>query len=248
MSGDSQTSAYIRVYVRPLGISSLDEPMPVNVSHEPGDVALRLLGDMLEDRDDPLAMARSRYQEAMQKVSNLQLAPMHPVIMHHVIAPFNDAIQCYVLGMPIACIAQAGFVGEMVALWRFRMLEPKLDGRPLDDDLQKLLMGRKFDKLVQEQRVRVLKAIDTIDEEMVQAFGELRSLRNQYMHFMVDSQRDVNKDACTAVQYASTLIAKTLNITFHDGKVMFSPRVMRFINEILKAEIDSPATETQTVT
>jgi hypothetical protein len=110
------------VYVRPLGISALDEPMPVNVSHEPGDVALRLLGEMLEDRDDPLGVARQRYGEVMEKVCNLPLAPMHDIIMRHVIDPLNEAIQCYVLGMPVACIAQAGLVGEMVALWRFRML------------------------------------------------------------------------------------------------------------------------------
>lgn len=232
----------MRMYFRPLGISSLDEPMPVNVSHEPGDVALRLIGDMIENRNDPLEAVRSRYKDIMESVSYLLLAPMHDTITRHIIDPLNEAIQCYTLGMPIACIAQAGLVGEMVALWRFRMLEPKLDGRPLDEELQKLLMGREFDKLGQQERVRVLRALDTIDEELVKAFGQLRSLRRQYLHFMVDPQRDVDKDACDAVGYASTLVVKTLNITIVDGIVKFPSKVMQYIQDILTTEGDGHST------
>jgi len=237
VSGDK----VLTVYVRPLGISALDEPMPVNVSHEPGDVALRFLGDMIEDRNDPLAAARQRYREAMQKLSDLPLAPMHDVIMRHVIDPLNEAIQCYVLGMPTACIAQAGLVGEMVALWRFRMLEPRVDDRPFDDELQKLLMGRQFDKLGQEERVRVLRALDTLDEETVQAFGQLRSIRRQYLHFMVDPQRDIDRDARGAIEHACMLVVKTLGITFHEGRVVFPPKVMRYIEDIVKSSEGSPA-------
>jgi hypothetical protein len=233
----------LQVYVRPLGISALDEPMPVNVSHEPGDVALRLLGDMLDDRNEPLESARQRYREIMHDVSDLPLAPMIDVIMRHVIDPLNEAIQCYVLGMPVACIAQAGLVGEMVALWRFRMLDPKLDGRPLDDDLQRLLMGREFDKLGQEERIRVLRAIDTLDDEMVQAFGQLRSIRRQYLHFMVDPQKDIDKDAREAVQFASMLVVKTLDVNFSDGKVVFPTKVKQFIKDILKTESDGKTTK-----
>jgi hypothetical protein len=224
------------VYVRPVGISVLNEPMPANVSREAGDVALRLLGHMIGDRNDPLAAARLRYQEVMQQVSNLPVAPMHDLIMRHVINPLNEAIQCYVLGMPVACIAQAGLVGEMVALWRFRMLEPRLDGRSLDKELQRLIMGREFDRLGQEARVRVLKAVDSLDNEMLHAFGQLRDLRNKYLHYMVDGQRDLSKDARDAIRHASTLVVKTLNVTVSNGKLVFPPRVMRFIEGILKIE------------
>ena len=171
MSGNTR----VQVRFRPLEISALSEPMPENVSHEPGDVALRLLADMIGDHNNPLAAARLRYQEVMQKMSNLLFAPMQDLIIRHVINPLKEAIQCYVFGMPVACIAQAGLVGEMVALWRFRMLEPRLDSRPLDEELQRLLMGREFDKLGQEARVRVLKAVDSLDNEMLQGFDQLRS-------------------------------------------------------------------------
>src|SRR5206468_1773792 len=47
---------------RPLSILALSEPLPLNVSHEPGDVALMLLGDLVNDRVDPLGTARRRYK------------------------------------------------------------------------------------------------------------------------------------------------------------------------------------------
>ena len=219
---------------RPLGIAALSDSLPPNVSNEPGDLALLLLGDMVDDRTSPLEAARRRYSEITDESIEPLFVPLHGGIMQHVIRPLKEAKQCYVLGMPVACIAQAGLVGEMVALWRFRMLEPKLDGRPLDDELQKLLIGREFDKLGQEERVRVLRALDTLDESMVQAFGQLRSIRRQYLHFMVDPQRDIDRDAREAIKHACSLVAKTLDATIHEGRIVLPPKVMRFIKEILK--------------
>ena len=230
----------LTVLVRPLGISALDEPMPVNVSHEPGDVALRLLGDMIEDRNDPLAAARQRYREVMQKVSDLPLAPMHDVIIRHVIDPLNEAIQCYVLGMPTACIAQAGLVGEMVAVWRFQMLQPTVDGKRLDHGVQKCLFGRPFDELRQVQRVNILRVVDSLDDATSQAFDNLRKIRNRYLHNMIEPLCDVDADARDAIRHACTLVVKTLGVTSNEGRVVFPPKVMRYIEDILKTEIDAP--------
>jgi hypothetical protein len=236
----------LTVYVRPLGIPALDEPMPVNVSHEPGDVALRLLGDTLDDRDQPLEAARRRYRDILHTTTQLPVAPMHDAIMRHVIRPLNEAIQCYVLGMPTACIAQSGLVGEMVALWRFRMLEPKVDGKQLDDDLQRLLFGRLFDELRHFHRVSILRVVDTLDDAVFQAFERLRQVRNQYLHNMIEPSRDADADAREALQHATTLVVKTLDMTFSDGRVVFPPRVMRYIKDILRIEGDThgPGEET----
>jgi hypothetical protein len=220
--------------------------MPVNVSHEPGDVALRVLGDMLDDRDLPLEAVRRRYREILHTTTQLPMAPMHDAIMHHIIRPLNEAIQCYVFGMPTACIAQSGLVGEMVALWRFRMLEPKVDGKRLDDDLQRQLFGRLFDELRQYQRANILKVVDTFDEAVVQAFERLRQIRNRYLHNMIEPSRDADADAREAIQHATTLVAKTLDMTFSDGRIVFPPKVMAYIKDILKIEGSTPAAGKET--
>src|SRR5690606_6284223 len=102
--------------VRPLSISLLEESLPANVSHEPGDVALMLLGTFVGDRSDPLGTARLRYRRVTMECEEPFCVREHEVIMRHVIRPLIEAKQCYILGMPVPCIAQAGLVGEMVAL------------------------------------------------------------------------------------------------------------------------------------
>jgi hypothetical protein len=227
--------AYIPVHLSPLAIRALEASLPAKVSDAPGDVALMLLGDLIQNPSDTLATLRQRYTQVSNQSSELHIVPLHDAIMHHVVRPLKEAKQCYVLGMPVACIAQAGLVGEMVALWRFRMLQPQIDGRALDEALQKLVFGREFNKLGQEERIRVLRAIDQIEDETVQAFGELRSLRRQYLHFMVDEQKDIDADARRALGYANTLVVKTLSVSDQDGKLVLPPKVLRYIQDIVRA-------------
>lgn len=228
----------LAVTLRPMSLSPLDvdDGGPDSMSLEPGAFALALLSDLLQDHKAPLERLRSRYRQVTDESHEPIVVPHHGVIMRHVIRPLREAKQCYVLGMPVACIAQAGLVGEMVALWRFRMLSPQLDGRPLNADLQRLLLGREFDKLGQEERVRVLRALDILDEDLVSAFGELRSLRRRYLHFMVDAEANVDGDARRALDYANLLVVKTLNVSFESGRLVLPDRISQYIKDIIARE------------
>ena len=222
------------VHVRPLAIAALNKQLPENVSHEPGDVALWLLEGLAGRQDDILEHLRHRYDEVSGTEYELFAVPAHRVIMRHVIQPLKEAKQCYVLGMSLPCIAQAGLVGEMVALWRFRMLQPLVVGKPLDQEMQKLLRGREFDRLIQEERVRVLRALDPMDQETVQCFGDLRALRRQYLHYMVDPQNDIDSDAKKALKLAIALVNKTLDTKFDQGKILLAPNVWKYIEDIVR--------------
>lgn len=234
----------LRVMVRPLSISMLESTLPVNVSHEPGDIALRLIGDLLQASENPLDAARARYRDASEGCDEPMCVPMHPTIMDHVVRPLIEAKQCYILGMPVACIAQAGLVGEMVALWRFRMLAGTAKIEGLDEDVQDAFKGDGFDRLGQERRVTVLKKIDSLDEATVQAFGELRSLRRRYLHFMIEQNPNADRDARNALTWANILVAKTLDVKFNEGRIVLPDSVRRFIHEMLQpASPASPQSE-----
>lgn len=228
------------VYLRPLSIVALDEELPVNILHEPGDLALHLLSDLTKEQQTPLDFIRKRYRDITNEAKEPIIVPHHEVIIQHVIRPLREAKQCFVLGMPVACIAQAGLVGEMVALWRFRMLQPHPDGRPLDETLQKLLLGREFDRLGQKERIRILKAVDNLDEEIVSAFTNLRLLRRKYLHFMVDAQTKLDEDAKQALLLAHRLVTKTLGVTFDQGAMVLPPRVFQYIQDIVSREPSPP--------
>jgi hypothetical protein len=234
------TQGTLPIFLRPLSIISLDDQLPINISHEPGDLALYLLSELVQERVAPLDHIRARYRQVTNDAREPIVVPDHEVIMRHVIRPLREAKQCYVLGMSVACIAQAGLVGEMVALWRFRMLTPQVDGRPLDGELQRLLLGREFDKLGQEERVRVLRAIDELDPDVVSAFGELRSLRRRYLHFMVEAESNIDDDARKALGFADLLVVKTLNVSYDQGRLVLPARVSRYINDIVAIEPTPP--------
>lgn len=220
----------LEIMVRPLSITMLEDPLPVNISHEPGDVALRLIGDLIGDADgQPLEMARTRYRHVSNESDEPRIAPMHPTIINHVLRPLVEAKHCYVFGMPVACIAQAGLVGEMTALWRFQMLSTVIDGKPLDEEMQKSLMGRSFDKLGQQERVRVLQVLDSMDEITIKSFDELRLLRRRYLHFMIEEGGDTDADAQRALKLACTLTVRTLGVQYNDGRVVLPDNVARFI-------------------
>lgn len=234
---------HIPMYLRPLVIPTLDEYMSPDASVKDTEVSLAFLGDLLNDRQKPVATARDRYEEVTDTSLEPVASPDHPVIKS-VIWPLLEAKCCYVLAMPVACIAQAGLVGEMVAIWRFRMLEQELDGRPLDKKLQKQLFGSAFDKLGQRRRVKVLHGLEVLDDEIKEAFDRLRELRNKYLHNMVDPLRDKDADARRAYEYACKLVTKTLGLKITTGAFVLPPKVLRFIQSLEKTDAEkTPSSE-----
>jgi hypothetical protein len=228
------TDVRMPVFLRPLAIPIIDELLAGSPERPAEAVALELLVGFVGDRDDPVEAVRSRYRQVTNEEKEPIVVPQHDSLMRHIVRPLLEAKQCYILRMPVACIAQAGLVGEMVALWRFRMLQPTIDGKAFSEELQKLILGREFDKLGQEERVRVLRGLDDIESDVVSAFGELRALRRKYLHFMVDISVDVDADARRALQYAALLVVRTLGVTFAEGRLVLPERVARYVAEIVR--------------
>lgn len=234
-------TVFIPGIMRPLALSALDDLFS-DSQKSSADRALGLLADVLGDGTDPIATAKRRYQEVTDERREPIIVPDHDSIMRHVIRPLREAKRCYVLGMPVACIAQAGLVGEMVALWRFRMLDLSINGNPFDTERQKLLLGREFDKLGQEPRIKVLKGFGSLDEDTERAFKELKDTRAKYLHFMIEESRDVDADARKALECANSLVLKTLDMKFDEGRIVLPPHVLKYIKDIPKVSGTDDAT------
>ena len=224
------------VFLRTLAIPVVDDLLAGSPGRPAEAVALELLVGFVGDGTDPIAAVRGRYRQVTDEEKEPIVVPQHESLMRHIVRPLLEAKQCYILRMPVACIAQAGLVGEMVALWRFRMLQSTVDGKPFSEELQKLILGREFDKLGQEERVRVLRGLEAIEPEVIAAFGELRALRRKYLHFMIDKSVDVDADARRSLQYAALLVVRTLGVTFNDGRLVLPERVARYVAEIVKVD------------
>jgi hypothetical protein len=230
------TNVRMPVFLRPLAIPIIDDLLAGSRQSSAEVVALELLVGFVGDRGDPVEVVRGRYRQVTDEEKEPVVVPHHEALMRHIVRPLLEAKQCYILRMPVACIAQAGLVGEMVALWRFRMLQSTIDGKAFTEDLQKLILGREFDKLGQEERVRVLRGLEEVEPDVVAAFGELRALRRKYLHFMVDPSVDVDADARRALHYAALLVVRTLGVTFVEGKLVLPERVARYIADIVRVD------------
>lgn len=154
--------------------------------------------------------------------------PNHEKFMQTIMKPLIEAKWSYIVNMPVSCIAMSGLVGEMVAVWRFEMLKPKMGGKDLDPSIQKLLFGKKFEKLDQWKRVEVLQAFGDIDEELKDIFTTLRKIRNQYLHFAFIDNKKLDNDACSAYRCGCELVTKTLSIKPQNGVLILPDKVMSY--------------------
>jgi hypothetical protein len=235
-------------HIRPLTIPELDQeffredvifdPKLLNIleriQKDSGQSCAMFLLTVLND-ENPMNKMRQRYAEISCKEYEPIIAPDYPNIMKNVISPLIQAKLCYVLGMPVACIAQAGLVGEMVAIWRFQMLKFQVNGKIADEKAQDQLFGRAFDKLAQEQRINVLRALGDLDDDTYKALNDLRGVRRQYLHFMIEPQKDSDADARSAYKNACFVVHRTLDIKLSsEGQFVFPPRVMEYIKDIVK--------------
>lgn len=174
---------------------------------------------------------RRRYEELQCEIEEPEFVPDHPIITDQVLRPLREAKYCYVLGMFVACISQAGLVGEMVALWRFRMLEPELNGKSLDEELQKLVCGDRFDRLGQHRRVEVLRAIEEISPLLLESFNRLREVRRKYLHFFIEPMADIEADARLALKCACDLVRLTLDLSRVENRLTISDKLKQFLKK-----------------
>ncbi|MGK7346398.1 MAG: hypothetical protein ACNS63_11395 [Candidatus Nitrospinota bacterium M3_3B_026] len=220
---------------RPLMMAMLEK---FNEDMDPKDVGISFLQQCIHvsGGDNVKAELHKRYSKCSPAIGLVPFAPDHPTIIDHIINPLLEAMKCYILNLPVACIALSGLVGEMVAIWRFQMLKPTRDDRVLDERLQKLLFGQSFDKLGQERRIEVLFAYGDIDKEIKGKFNELRSIRRKYLHFMESAAiENADKDALKTFKLACLLVNKAFNITKDEnGDVILPPRLHEFLVDILK--------------
>lgn len=235
------TVVEIPIYMAPLSFDTLDKDVTIDDSKAPTEALNDFVRKVLNNEARPLLVLQQRYAEissprsrpAFSLYDEPYMVPNHPYIMGHIIRPLREAKLCYVLGMPVACIAQAGLVGEMVALWKFKMVDFRVDGQPIDEQYQQDSFVSTFDKLGQERRVRALKAAARLDDETFNAFNRLSECRRKYMHFIITTDKDPDADAREAYRQACFLVNKTFGLGFENGKIRYDPAVMAFIQDVL---------------
>ena len=148
-----------------------------------------------------------RYKEISAVDYLLPIAPAESNILDKLVWPLRHAKGNYALGNYLGCVALCGMVGEMVAILLWEISKVTLHGKLLAAAGEEAIFGRAFEKLGQERRTKVLRALELIDADTERAFDSLRGIRRKYLHFFSQTHAQVAPDAQQAFKDAIKVVS-----------------------------------------
>lgn len=173
---------------------------------------------------------KARYDQLAVYDNRLMAVPRHPRLLNGVLRPVHNAKSAFILGHYVSCISLAGVVAEMLAIFRFEIAGVTTASGPLDDLKQRLLWGRTFEQLGQQNRADALHALSLIDEPTWSLFKNLLGVRRKYMHLLEDDRTGEQQDAEKAYSISLSLCSAVIGGQTQGGSrgLRFQPDVMRW--------------------
>ncbi len=174
---------------------------------------------------------RNRYHDLAAVEKTLLAVPAHPRLFNGIVVPLHNAKAAYVIGHYLSCIALAGVICEMLALFRFEIASVHCAGKPLDAERQQLLWGKTFEMLGQRDRIGALEALGLVDRETVTALNDVQGIRRRYMHFLRDDRPSEEADARKAYSLAIDVCITVVGGKLEDGSfsLRFHPDLVRWL-------------------
>jgi len=167
-----------------------------------------------------------------QKISDgptLHVVPNEPKFLERLVWPLRHAKSGYVLGNFLGTIALCGIVAEMLAILLYDIAPASLGGTQLSEAQEEDLFGRKFEKLGQEQRTKVLRVLNIIDDEVKALFDIVRTTRRKYLHLYDTSHENLPEDAAQVFHSTVKLIEKGLGFGFRDTSFTIRPAFLQYM-------------------
>lgn len=174
---------------------------------------------------------RGRYDEISKVDRQLFAIPQHPRLFNGIVTPLHNAKAAFIMGHFLSCIALAGVICEMVAIFRFEIASIQCGGKELDASRQKLLWGKSFEMLGQKDRIGALEALGLLDEATIKAMNDVQGLRRKYMHLLTDEKSSEEADGKRAYSLAVQACAAVVGAKLQDGSfaIHFHPDLIRWL-------------------
>lgn len=229
-------------YVNPLAFPEVDEPW---ASAFKAELSLEHVVRFIctPDLSDDLAGLIARYKEISRESSRLLMAPAEPRIMTKLVWPLRHAKASYVLGNYLGTIALCGMVAEMLAILLFEVSGISLNEKTMEVSDEERLFGRKFEKLGQERRTKILRAFNLINADLESRFDLVRNLRNKYLHLYSQDHAELPVDAVKIYDTAVFLTVEILGQDIKDGKILLRPQLVKYLKERGVAKTSNEPTE-----
>src|SRR3989338_6546818 len=120
----------------------------------------------------------SRFREVTTQETFMNVGPS----IQQLLKPLKESGKSYCLGLYAASIDLSAVTAESLQMLLWEMHKIKIHGIEINDDQEKSLFGKKFEKLEQVRRIVILDIFKWITPEQKNIFQKIREARNCYLH------------------------------------------------------------------
>jgi hypothetical protein len=215
--------------INPLAFLQIDEP------RAPKDGSLPSYEDVLRFVCSPessdLESLIDRYRRTSIESQRLFAAPAEKNIMEKLIWPLKHARSSYMVSNFLGTISLCGMVAEMVSILVCDISNVRINGKQMDEELQRSLFGSSFERLGQERRVSILRGYDLIDDQTKARFDLVREKRRRYLHFFSQEHINLMDDAVKVFDATVVLVASVIGQDIDDGKIVLNASLMKYLED-----------------
>ncbi|MFA6054752.1 MAG: hypothetical protein WC769_05185 [Thermodesulfovibrionales bacterium] len=218
----------IEVFLNPLQFIEVDEPW---ATARPQELTPEAILDFVctPGIGSDVKSIISRYKKISTEKPRLFAAPHEQRILDKLIWPLRHAKAGYMVGNYVGTIALCGMVGEMVAVLLYEISTFSLNNKPMTEQDEINIFGRRFEKLGQERRVQVLHAYGVIDTQLQKAFELIRITRNKYLHLWSQDHDQLPNDAIASYNAAIVIAVSAIGQNIQDGKLILNPSLVKYL-------------------
>jgi len=161
-----------------------------------------------------------RYIEVTTRDLHISIAPYTEVISGRLLKPLKAAKKHYCLGDYSSTIACCGIVAEMLTILLWKIHETRLQGQAITETHEKGLFGRKFEKLEQERRLKVLRTFGYTNNVQHDMFMAIKNNRNEYLHLWSVDLKNQRNDSLDTFKKAFRLFKEITGIGITDASTV----------------------------
>ncbi len=173
-----------------------------------------------------------RYVEVTTEDSYNPIVPHTPEIFNRLLKPLKLAKKSYCLGDYSSTIALCGVVGEMLAILLWKINDVRLKGNLITEEEERGLFGRTFERLYQNERLRILKTFGHISDDQYKIFIAVQESRRPYMHLWSTDLKNEKEDALETLKKSFQLFKEITGIGLADaGTVKINPLMLKLFKE-----------------
>jgi hypothetical protein len=158
-----------------------------------------LVRDLCRDRPaDPIESIKKRYLKLSTEDLDIFIVPAKNLILENIVLPLKSAKQAFCLADFIACIALCGMVCEMAIVFIYDLAASLWHISHLDPKYKKIFAARRYERLAQGQRVKELRKLGAIPDELAEDANTVRRIRRECLHFLDKDYARLEEDAYEA--------------------------------------------------